>query len=131
MTKRNIELEKLALTLAREEKELEAVCESLKGKTEVFQRQIEVKQVELSPWSEKINAAQAGLNVSKSEYDMLSEKVHGLANDLMEARNKLQELRARQGESLGTLLSLKKLRAESIKRADTINRSLAVRDRNL
>ena len=82
------ELEKLAKSLAVEEKEYEANRESLKGETEVFQVEIEKKQTELAPWTEKKAKVQAAIGVAQAEFDLLSQKVHATENGLKDLKEK-------------------------------------------
>jgi structural maintenance of chromosome 4 len=62
-------------------------------KTQVFHNQIEVKQKELQPWTMKINAKQAEVNVAQSERDTLAKKAESIKDALAEAAEKEKELR--------------------------------------
>ncbi|KND02295.1 uncharacterized protein SPPG_02770 [Spizellomyces punctatus DAOM BR117] len=97
MEKATMEAGELASRLAAEEKALETIRESLKGKTEVFQKQIEKKQEELAPWMEKINEKQAALDVASSERELLEQKITSSKTALKEAEQKVVELRALLG----------------------------------
>ena len=63
------------------------------GKTEVFQKQIEEKQLELAPWTEKINAKLASKKVSESEYEILHNRVNSAKLALEDANKKLQDFK--------------------------------------
>ncbi|KAJ3218231.1 hypothetical protein HDU67_006340 [Dinochytrium kinnereticum] len=72
--KTNKELETLKVKLAEEEKELQDIADSLKGKTEAIQVEISQKQKELEPWTEKINARKSNIDVAESELSLLEQK---------------------------------------------------------
>ncbi|KAG6907476.1 hypothetical protein DXG01_008812 [Tephrocybe rancida] len=78
--------------LVEEEKVLEGIRDSLKDKTQVFHDQIEVKQRELQPWTAKINAKQAEVDVASSERDALTKKAEALEVARKEAQETLQGL---------------------------------------
>ena len=63
------------------------------GKTQVFHDQIEVKQKELQPWTTKINAKQAEIDVASSERDALKRKADAVKEALKEAQENLNTLR--------------------------------------
>lgn len=62
------------------------------GKTEEFQQKIEEKQAELIPWSEKINRKQSEIDISKTEFNLLEEKINHAGKEIEKAKNKLEEL---------------------------------------
>ena len=62
------------------------------GKTEVYSNQIEEKQRELVPWSEKINAKQSAIDVAQSEYNFLKEKIDSVNQDLKQAEEEIVSL---------------------------------------
>lgn len=64
----------------------------IEGKTGVYSNQIEEKQRELSPWSEKINAKQSAIDVSQSEYNFLKEKIDSTRKDLEQAEETIASL---------------------------------------
>ena len=103
-------------SLAEEEKILESIQDSLKGKvasnemyrlsfdrfqfmldkTQVFHDQIEIKQRELQPWKAKINAKQAEIDVATSERDALAQKAEDLKKQLEEAQEAFEALKTDQ-----------------------------------
>lgn len=105
------EIEEHEANLMKEEDVLESIRDSLKGashvcrspyprvslstlatdKTQVFHDQIEAKQKELSPWTAKINAKQATIDVATSERDALTKKVAGLKDAVKNAQDDLQQ----------------------------------------
>ncbi|KAJ3029888.1 UNVERIFIED_CONTAM: hypothetical protein HDU68_010775 [Siphonaria sp. JEL0065] len=100
LDKAETEVQELTSRLAREEKELEAISESLKGqcfevcysrKTQVFQGQIEQKQVELLPWVEKINDRQSKIDVAQSELEHLIKRSEAAQSALVQAKQSLEE----------------------------------------
>ncbi|KAG6864805.1 hypothetical protein C0991_007028 [Blastosporella zonata] len=79
-------------SLAQEENVLESIRDSLKDKTQVFHDQIEAKQKELQPWTAKINAKQAEIDVASSERDALTKKAEALELARKEAQETLNGL---------------------------------------
>ena len=66
----------------------------LPDKTQAFHEQIELKQKELQPWTAKINAKQAEVDVAVSERDTLVKKVEAVKSARKEAQDALDGLRA-------------------------------------
>lgn len=58
----------------------------------MFHDQIEIKQKELQPWTAKINAKQAEIDVASSERDALVKKAEALEVARQEAQDTLQGL---------------------------------------
>ncbi|KAF8079236.1 RecF/RecN/SMC N terminal domain-containing protein [Lyophyllum atratum] len=80
-----------------EEKELESIRDSLRDKTQVFHDQIEAKQKELQPWTAKINAKQAEIDVASSERDALVKKAEALEATRKDAQDTLNGLNSDHG----------------------------------
>ncbi|QRW09296.1 structural maintenance of chromosomes protein [Ceratobasidium sp. AG-Ba] len=87
------ELAKLEKSLLVEEKELEVVANSLKGKTQVFHDKIQAKQAELAPWQQKISEQEGILGVMTSERDALVNKGKSASQAVENAAASLQELK--------------------------------------
>lgn len=83
------ETTQLEQEMQAEEKELESIRESLKGKTQGLSDQIAAKQKSLEPWNEKINQKQSAAAVAQSELDILRERSNAGAVLLEEARGKI------------------------------------------
>ena len=66
------------------------------GKTQKFTVEIEKRQKELAPWTEKINDKQAEINVATSERDALMKKAQDHEEALHAAEEHLKELRSDQ-----------------------------------
>ncbi|KAJ3163928.1 hypothetical protein HDU88_006097 [Geranomyces variabilis] len=98
VNKAGAEADELAERLAAEERKLEDIQHSLKGKTEGFQREIEKKEEELNPWMQRINEQQAGIDVAQSEHDILDAKISSSKTALRDAEEKVLELRAQVAE---------------------------------
>lgn len=99
-TKNSEELEE---QLEEAEKALEAVTNSLRGKTQVFHDQIEAKQKELAPWTTKINTLKGNLDVATGERDMLLAKVEQAREATRKAEENVQDLkRQRQDKQVET-----------------------------
>lgn len=101
----------LEASLEQEERVLEGIRDSLKGlsqflptniyiileladKTQVFHDKIQVKQKELQPWTGKINAKQAEIDVATSERDALAKKAESLGAQVKEAEEALASLQS-------------------------------------
>lgn len=68
----------------------------LSDKTQVFHDQIEVQQKELQPWTAKINAKKASIDVATSERDTLVKKAAGLKDAVKDAQADLDAKQATQ-----------------------------------
>ncbi|KAJ7084309.1 RecF/RecN/SMC [Mycena belliarum] len=79
-------------SLVNEEKVLERIRDSLRDKTQVFHDEIEVKQKDLQPWTTKINAKKAELDVASSERDALDRKAKAVEAAVDEASGNLAQL---------------------------------------
>lgn len=66
----------------------------------MFHDQIEVKQKELQPWTAKINAKQAEVDVASSERDALAKKAEGVKQAGKEALEALEELQKDQSKKV-------------------------------
>ncbi|KAJ6586845.1 RecF/RecN/SMC [Mycena vulgaris] len=93
-------VEEFEASLVKEEKILEGIRDSLKDKTQVFHDQIEAKQKDLQPWTTKINAKQAEVDVATSERDALSKKAKTVQDAAEEASANLQQLQVDQQAKL-------------------------------
>jgi len=72
---RNTEaIAELEENMEAEEKQLAAIRESLKGKTQGLSDEIAAKQKSLEPWNAKLNDKQSAMAVAQSELDILKEK---------------------------------------------------------
>ncbi|KAF0554850.1 putative nuclear condensin complex subunit smc4 protein [Gigaspora margarita] len=89
---RGKEIAQAEKSLEVEERKLEAIREGLKGKTEKFSAQIEEKQRELAPWTEKINSKQSAIDVAQSEHNILKEKMDSTKRALDQAENDVVSL---------------------------------------
>lgn len=72
-----------------EEKELVAIRESLKGKTQGLSDEIAVKQKSLEPWNARLNEKQSAMAVAQSELDILKEKDNAAAVAIVEIESKI------------------------------------------
>lgn len=111
MEKKRAEIEELEANLRKEEDVLESIRDSLKDKTQVFHDQIEIKQKELQPWTAKINAKKASIDVATSEREALLKKVTGLKDAVKDAEADLDTKRANLEEKLNSLQDLKAKKA--------------------
>lgn len=72
----------------------------------MFHDQIEAKQKELQPWTTKINAKKAGIDVATSERDALAKKAAGLKDAVKNAQDDLEQQQAAQQAKVGRMLRL-------------------------
>ena len=86
LKKCDAEIAELQVTLENEEKQLESIIESLKGKTDVFQVELEQKQQELAPWTERINEQVSNIKVFQSEKDLLLQRMNANENSLKQIK---------------------------------------------
>lgn len=91
--KKSAEIATLEKEMKEEEKELAAIREGLKGKTQGLSEQIAAKQTSLEPWKEKINEKQSAAAVAQSELDILREKSNAGAVALEEAQAKIVSIK--------------------------------------
>lgn len=90
--KKTGETDQLEKEMVEEEKELNSIRESLKGKTQGLSDQIAAKQKSLEPWNEKINKKQSAVAVAQSELDILRERSNAGAVLLEEAQGKIETI---------------------------------------
>ena len=83
------EIAALEKSMQLEEKELAAVRDSLKGKTQEFSDQIAIKQKSLEPWNGKINEKISATAITQSELGILRERASAGAVALEETREKI------------------------------------------
>ncbi|KAL8854011.1 MAG: hypothetical protein Q9221_001134 [Calogaya cf. arnoldii] len=86
------EISALEKSVQFEEKELAAVRDGLKGKTQGFSDQIAVKQKSLEPWNEKINEKLSSVAVTQSELDILRERASADDVALEEVQERMRNL---------------------------------------
>lgn len=106
------EIVNLEKQMKGEEKELAAIRENLKGKTQVFSDQIAAKQKSLEPWNEKINQKQSAIAVAESELTILHEKANAGAVALEETQAKIATIQEGQQAKLAELEDCKAQKAK-------------------
>ena len=115
------EIASLEKKMREEAKELAAIRENLKGKTQAFSDEIAVKQKLLEPWNEKINQKQSAIAVAQSEMDILRERASAGVVALEEAQNKIntiEEGRNAKHEELHSLAAQKKQLEKELKKLE-------------
>ncbi|KAF2758130.1 chromosomes protein 4 structural maintenance [Pseudovirgaria hyperparasitica] len=83
------EIEELELKLKVEDKELSAIQESMKGKTQGLSDAMAAKQHSLEPWKAKVNEKQSGIAVAQSELELLQQKGNAGAVAIAEVESKI------------------------------------------
>lgn len=85
-------LDELEHKLVTDESDLERIRDSLRDKTDKFTQEIENKQIELGPWTTKINEKQSAIDVAQSEKSVLEGKATGVTKMLEEAVSNFESL---------------------------------------
>lgn len=106
------ELAELEASLEREEAELERIRDSLKDKTQVFAAQIEAKQRELQPWSDKIMHKENEHKLALEEKALLSSRVEQAEEQCTVAAQAVDEIDADTETKQEDLASLERERDE-------------------
>lgn len=86
------EMAELEDSMKLEEKELEAVRQSLAGKTQGLSDEIAAKQKSLEPWSAKINEKQSAMAVARSELDILHDRENAGTKGIADVEAKIESL---------------------------------------
>ena len=121
------ELEKHDVELAREEVELERICDSLKDKTAVFSAQIDKKQGELQPWLDKLSEKQAAIDQATHQRNLLREKAEYAQKAIQEAQETMQAVEADNESKAGRMEKLKIERDELVEALNALKEELQVR----
>lgn len=120
--------EEIAVMEARmreESKELAAIRESLKGKTQAFSDEIAIKQKSLEPWNDKVNQKQSSIAVAQSELDILRERASAGAVALEEGQKKINAIEEGRNAKTEELNKLKIERAQLEKELKKLDQELA------
>ncbi|KZT62670.1 hypothetical protein CALCODRAFT_140377 [Calocera cornea HHB12733] len=100
------EIDEQESALVTEEGELENIVEGLRGKTEVFNAQIQTKQKELEPWMTQVRKIQSDIDVATNEKQLLEDKAASVGKGVDQAVAAVDELK---GELSGKQEELRKL----------------------
>ena len=80
----------------------------------MFYDQIEVKQKELQPWINKVNAKKAGIGVATSERDALAKKAAGLKDAVQSAQDDFDQQQATQQAKVSYMILCVQLAFDSV-----------------
>ncbi|KIW61617.1 hypothetical protein PV05_01717 [Exophiala xenobiotica] len=94
------EVAELEKETQKEEQELAAIRDNLKGKTQGLSDQIAAKQKSLEPWNAKMNQKQSEIAVAQSELDILTEKANSGQKAIDQAKEKIESIEANRAEKL-------------------------------
>jgi structural maintenance of chromosome 4 len=119
------EHESLKQQLVKEKAELEKICEGLKGKTDKIQAQIEAKQQELAPWTEKMNEKQVQMDIARSELTLLTEQSEAIGQAMTQAEQRVDELQTSQGEKMDHLQGLKKQHSKLLSKMSQLKKEMS------
>ena len=114
------EIAMLEKSVQAEEKELQLVRDSLKGKTQAFSDQVANKQKALEPWNEKINEKQSMIAVAQSELDILRERASAGTVAIDEIREKIQGFNETYDAKTGEIQKLQSRHREVEKEASRV-----------
>lgn len=87
--KKTAEIAAIESELSVQEKQLDTIRESLRGKTQGISDQIAEKQASLEPWNQKINEKLSVLAVAQSELDMVNDRRNAGSIALNEVKSKI------------------------------------------
>ncbi|KAJ3107536.1 hypothetical protein HDU97_003841 [Phlyctochytrium planicorne] len=122
--KTKAELEALKVRQIEEEQELQAIADSLKGKTEAIQVEITKHQKELEPWAEKINKKRSKIEVSQSELSLLEQKATFSESLSKEIEARIESLEKELSFKTATMKDLQKKSQSLRPKASEIARRL-------
>ncbi|KAI9820814.1 MAG: hypothetical protein M1826_000839 [Phylliscum demangeonii] len=105
----------LQASIVTEDKELDKIRDSLKGKTQVFSDQIAQKQKSLEPWAEKITQKQSAIALAQSELDIVRERCNAGAAAVSELQLRIQGLEQSHAAKRTELEGLKTQKANCLK----------------
>lgn len=128
MDRLRVELEQHETSLAKEEAELEKICDGLKDKTAVFSAQIDQKQTEMQPWLDKLGQKKAEMDLKRNERDLLKEKSESAKRALQEAEEIVEKVQKDNEEKVAAMEQLKGERQEIAQAAQNLKEELAVRN---
>ena len=111
-------------SMRAEEKELGAIRDALKGKTQEFSDEIAAKQKSLEPWNAKVNEKQSAIAVAQSELDILVEKGNAGAVALEEVNTRIAGIEEARTGKTAELEQLKAQRASVGKQVSKVQAEL-------
>lgn len=126
MDRLKAELEKHEINLAREETELEKICDGLKDKTSVFSAQIDLKQSELQPWLDKLGEKKAAMDLAKNQRNLLKEKAESAQKAIAEAEEKMEKVQADNEEKSAYMDELRAQKKQIAHAAEELKEEFAV-----
>jgi len=119
------EIVALETSMRVEEKELTAIRDALKGKTQAFSDQITEKQKLLEPWNEKINEKHSGIAVAQSELDILRERASAGAVAVEEIQEKIISIEKQREAKQAEISDIKQQQSRVESEAQTVEKEMA------
>jgi len=119
------EIAAMETSMRNEEKELAAIRDALKGKTQAFSDQIANKQKSLEPWNEKINEKHSAIAVAQSELDILRERASAGAVAMEEIHEKIVSIKKQREAKQAEISDIKHQHSRVESEAQTIVKELA------
>jgi len=119
------EIAAMETSMRNEEKELAAIRDALKGKTQAFSDQIANKQKSLEPWNEKINEKHSAIAVMQSELDILRERASAGAVAMEEIQEKIVSIKKQREAKQAEISDIKHQHSRIESEAQTIEKELA------
>ena len=105
----------------QEERELAAIRDSLKGKTQGLSDAIAAKQKQLEPWTEKIASKQSAMTLAQSELEMLQERQNAGATAVREVEARIasfEEAKASTAEQVAACREHRRALQKDIQRVE-------------
>jgi structural maintenance of chromosome 4 len=119
------EIAAMETSMRNEEKELAAIRDALKGKTQAFSDQIANKQKSLEPWNEKINEKHSAIAVAQSELNILRERASAGAVAMEEIQEKIVSIKKQREAKQAEVSDIKHQHSRVESEAQTIEKELA------
>lgn len=118
------EIAALETSMRVEEKELTAIRDALKGKTQAFSNQIADKQKSLEPWNEKLNEKHSAIAVAQSELDILRERASAGAIAMEEIHEKIISIEKQREAKQTEINDIRQQQSRIGSEAQTIEKEL-------
>ncbi|KAI5304164.1 hypothetical protein KEM56_006780, partial [Ascosphaera pollenicola] len=122
--KKTAEIAALESELGIQEGQLDAIRESLKGKTQGISDKISEKQASLEPWNHKINEKLSAVTVAQSELDMVNDRRNAGSVALNEVKFKITTIQGTLKEKVSDLESRQAEKATLEAEIEKIERDL-------
>lgn len=114
----------LEASLAKEDKKLQDIVESMKDRTNHLSQAIEEKRRELAPWNEKMNLKQSQIDVAQSNINLLKGKSEAHSQQLSASKQAVSDLNDEKKEKTS-------LKSSTIKEQKTLETKIQKEEHKL